>query len=183
MLFYTIYKITNTLNGKFYIGKHQTKNLDDGYMGSGNLVKRAIAKHGLENFTKEILFVFDSEQEMNDKEKELVVLSEQSYNLCEGGKGGFGYINRNGLKYPQSKLNEARLNKIKSDPDFYRRMLDNRKKASEKSCAVRKTYTREKRQQKFTTRSFLGKQHSAETKAKISATKKRNYELKMKEIK
>ena len=34
---------------------------------------------------------------MNRKEKELVVVSEQSYNLCEGGKGGFGYINKNGL--------------------------------------------------------------------------------------
>jgi len=73
---------------------HQTKNLDDGYMGSGKLLKRAIDKHGLDNFVKEILHVFDNEQDMKDKEKELVVISEQTYNLCEGGKGGFGYINK-----------------------------------------------------------------------------------------
>jgi group I intron endonuclease len=93
-LYYTIYRTTNKINGKFYIGKHQTKNLNDGYMGSGKLLKRAIKKYGVDNFTKEILFIFDNEEDMNSKEKELVVLGESSYNLCEGGNGGFGYINR-----------------------------------------------------------------------------------------
>lgn len=93
-MFYTIYKITNTVNNKYYIGKHQTKDLSDGYMGSGTLLKRAIKKYGVENFSKEILHVFETEEEMNAKEKELVQLSENSYNLCEGGKGGFGYINQ-----------------------------------------------------------------------------------------
>lgn len=64
-------------------------------MGSGILIRRAISKYGKEKFQKEILFVFDNEDDMNDKEKELVVIGEQSYNLCEGGKGGFGYINSN----------------------------------------------------------------------------------------
>jgi len=99
-LFYTVYKITNNINGKYYIGKHQTKDLDDGYMGSGKLVRYAIDKYGIENFTKEILYIFNTEEEMNTKEAELVVVSEETYNLCEGGKGGFGYINtleRNGI--------------------------------------------------------------------------------------
>ena len=96
-MFYTIYKITNTVNGKYYIGKHQTKDLNDGYMGSGKHLKRAIKKHGIDNFSKEILHVFQTEQEMNDKEKELVLLEENCYNLCPGGHGGFGYINSNGI--------------------------------------------------------------------------------------
>ncbi|CAB4162936.1 grpIintron_endo, group I intron endonuclease [uncultured Caudovirales phage] len=94
-MFYTVYKITNKINNKFYIGKHQTNKLDDGYMGSGKLIRRAIVKHGIENFTKEILYIFDNEEDMNKKEKEMVVISENSYNLCDGGKGGFGYINSN----------------------------------------------------------------------------------------
>jgi len=97
-LYYTVYKITNNLNQKFYIGKHQTKNLNDGYMGSGKLLKAAYKKHGIENFSKEILHVFDTEEEMNAKEKELVVITEDSYNLCDGGHGGFSYIHRNNLK-------------------------------------------------------------------------------------
>lgn len=96
-MFYTVYKITNRINNKTYIGKHQTRNLDDEYMGSGKLVKRAINKYGKENFSKEILFVFKTEQEANNKEKELVVVSENTYNLCPGGHGGFGYINENNL--------------------------------------------------------------------------------------
>ena len=93
-MFYTIYKITNNINSKFYIGMHKTDNLNDGYMGSGKLIRMAIEKYGVENFNKEILHVCDNEIDMRNKEKELVVLHEMSYNLCEGGKGGFGYINR-----------------------------------------------------------------------------------------
>ena len=76
---------------------HKTKNLEDGYMGSGTLIRRVIKKYGLENFTKEILHIFDNEENMKNKEKELVVINEMSYNLCEGGQGGFSYVNRSGL--------------------------------------------------------------------------------------
>ncbi len=125
-MYYTIYKITNLLDGKFYVGKHKTKNLDDGYMGSGKLIRRAIEKHGVENFKKEILHVFQTEAEMNDAEARLVVLSEESYNLCPGGEGGFGYIHKHGLNRKASREEllsqlvtaRCKLAQLRKDTDF-----------------------------------------------------------------
>jgi hypothetical protein len=98
---YTIYKITNVINGKEYIGKHKTEDLNDGYFGSGKLLKKAIKKYGKENFKKEILFVFESELEVDIKEAELVTEKfcswSNTYNICVGGRGGFSYINNSGL--------------------------------------------------------------------------------------
>ena len=64
-------------------------------MGSGKLLKFAVEKHGLNNFKKEILHIFESEEEMNVKEAELVEVGSHTYNLCPGGKGGWGYVNEN----------------------------------------------------------------------------------------
>lgn len=101
-MYYTVYKTTNKINGRYYIGKHKTSNINDSYLGSGKLLRSAIAKYGFNSFEKTILFVFDNEQEMNDKERELVtedfVNSTATYNLVIGGKGGFSYINSSGLK-------------------------------------------------------------------------------------
>ena len=92
VLVHTIYKVTNLINNHFYIGQHQTKNLDDDYLGSGKLIRGAIKKFGRENFIKEILFVFDTKEEMNSKEKELVNLqlveNKTCYNMALGGTGG-----------------------------------------------------------------------------------------------
>lgn len=105
--YYTIYKTTNKNNNHFYIGSHITKNLNDSYLGSGKVLKQAIKKYGLENFNKEILFIFENETEMFLKEKELLSPEtldlESCYNLCEGGKGGFTYLNTTGLNKRNSE--------------------------------------------------------------------------------
>lgn len=93
-IYYTVYKITNKINGKIYIGLHKTSNLDDGYMGSGKALRIHQKKFGMKNFTKEILFVFDNPEEMIAKEEELVteefVARPDTYNRMKGGIGGWG---------------------------------------------------------------------------------------------
>lgn len=113
-MFYTIYKVINRKNNKKYIGKHITENINDDYLGSGILLKQAIKKHGKENFEKEILFVFDNEKDMNDKEKELInlslVKSQEYYNISLGGYGGVTVLNK---EHPLFETTCSKMSKIK----------------------------------------------------------------------
>ena len=154
-MYYTIYKIINLLSGKFYVGKHETKNLNDGYMGSGKLLKRAINKHGIENFSKEILHVFESEAEMNAKEKELVEIGPHTYNLCPGGQGGFGYINTTRDHYSHNQ-------KIANSRNY--RSLEYRQKLS-------KAVSEARADGRMVSSGFKGYKHSEETKQKIRLAK------------
>lgn len=91
---YIVYKTTNLVNGKIYIGAHRTKNIGDAYIGSGILFLKALKKYGYENFKKEILYVYQSEDEMFAKEAELVteefVSLDTNYNIELGGRGLVG---------------------------------------------------------------------------------------------
>lgn len=114
-LFY-VYKIANLLNGNFYIGVHKTSNLEDGYMGSGKRICAAIKKHGIENFSKDILFMCSSEEEMYMKEKELVTLElvncKECYNIVTGGYGGWNHVDQ---KEARKNTNKVLLEKYGED--------------------------------------------------------------------
>lgn len=160
-MFYTIYKITNQINGKIYIGSHKTKNLNDNYMGSGKYLKHAQEKYGMDNFTKDILFVFDTPELMYAKEAELVnkdfLAEENTYNLKVGGFGGWDYANQT-VDYVARNTKASHHGNI-SD----KRSLTIKKHWSSGVYSTRKV------SEKFITNrgSFLGKQHSIDARKRI----------------
>lgn len=97
---YCIYKTTNKVNGKQYIGFHGTDTypLDfneegsifiDGYLGSGKLLSRAIEKYAPESFQQELIECFDSRADAEALERSLVneewVNRDDTYNISIGG--------------------------------------------------------------------------------------------------
>ena len=155
-MYYTVYKVTNKMNGKFYIGTHKTKNLDDDYYGSGKRLRYAINKYGLENFEKQILFIFDNPDEMFAKEAEIVnedfLAEENTYNLKVGGFGGWDYINENITAKQKSSLQGGKSTKEK----YGTKWAKERGKMGSK--VLRKKYPEGV---------FKNKQHTDETKQKI----------------
>jgi len=101
-----IYKITNTVNNKVYIGQSidietRWKNHKKEYHRE-DLVYLAIQKHGLESFKFEVLELCLPE-ELNDKEKQYIREYESDmigYNILPGGQQNYGENN------PMAKLKE-----------------------------------------------------------------------------
>lgn len=106
-----IYKTTNLINGKIYVGQHKVDDdkLDVKYYGSGLYLIRAIEKYGKENFSCEILEWCKDKEALNLSEKEWIKeLNSQDknigYNIAYGGDGG--YLGEDACK----KISEAKLN-------------------------------------------------------------------------
>ena len=108
-----IYLTEDLLKNKFYIGKHSTNNLDDGYIGSGTIIKHIIAKQKKEGkdyqqrFKRTILQFCQNEEECYRKEKYWTDLynaknNSKFYNLIDGGQGNPGH--------EQMKKNHADVN-------------------------------------------------------------------------
>ena len=91
-----IYKTTNLVNGKWYIGKDERNR--PWYLGSGILLRKAVQKYGKENFRKEILDNAKTKEDLAELEKKIItetnaVNDPMSYNLAAGGKGGHSWGN------------------------------------------------------------------------------------------
>jgi hypothetical protein len=106
-IYYTIYETTNIVNGFVYIGQHITPNPNDSYLGSGLKLKNAIKKYGRQSFKKKVLFVFNSYEEMNKKEAELVtesfIKNNNTYNIVTGGSAGIGLNNKGKAPWNKGK--------------------------------------------------------------------------------
>ena len=99
--YHLLYKTTCRVNDRYYIGIHSTDVLEDGYLGSGTIIKSSIAKHGADNHFREIVKLFETRDEAKAAEKLLVsgelLKDHLCMNLKQGGEGGWDFINENGL--------------------------------------------------------------------------------------
>jgi hypothetical protein len=84
-----VYEIRNLVNGKVYIGKHTTSEIDDGYFGSGIILRLALKKYGKDSFTKTILAFCATEDDAYNLEGCLINECDQEklYNISGGGRG------------------------------------------------------------------------------------------------
>ncbi len=171
---YYIYRITNNINGKTYIGQHKYKYFSDGYMGSGKILKQAQKKYGVENFTKEILVFNISERKHADLLEKTFIASERKkvgikncYNITDGGEGHSG---------PFSEEHKKKLSEVNKGRTFSE---ETRKKISEilKGHPVSEE-TRKKLSESHIGKQagrdnpFYGKHHSEETRKKLSESHK-----------
>lgn len=113
-----VYETINKVNGKRYIGKD--KHNDPKYLGSGKLLQKAIKKYGKENFIKTILEYCSSEEELAEKEKYWIKLtnaqlSKLYYNIGEGGSGGDNITNN-----PNRDAFIKKMKLINNDPRYKR---------------------------------------------------------------
>ena len=169
-----IYKITNITNGKIYNGKHSTDDLNDGYMGSGKIIKQAIKKYGIENFTKEYLVFCDKEDKLNWFEIFYIKKYGSTdrnigYNLSYGGEGG-------GIPCEETrrKMSEARKGIPKSE-EHKRRIGDaqigelnhNYGKHPSEETLIKLSLA-----SKGSNNGMFGKHHSDEARRKISDSHK-----------
>ena len=96
---YCIYRITNLVNGKTYIGQHKYRKTPyDDYMGSGIRLIRAQKKYGIENFIKGIIIDgIEDKDTINELEIFYIAFEREHningcYNIADGGQGNTGLV-------------------------------------------------------------------------------------------
>jgi hypothetical protein len=163
--YHFIYKTTNLINDKYYIGMHSTYNLDDGYMGSGLRIKKSLEKYGNENHKVEILEFSTNRETLKEREKEIIsediLKDKMCMNLQPGGGGGLcnkehsKKFHQAGGKKVRQMLSKRHHEKMKNDVEYRERVISKIKES-----------------QKNMKNWWLDKHHTDETKRLISEAKK-----------
>jgi len=128
-----IYKTTNTINGKIYVGQSQRPiNESKRYFGSGKLLIFAIKKYGKNNFKKEIIDTATNIETLNDKERYWIKkLNSQNknigYNIDGGGNDGKSILGEKNpacredvkikMRKPKSKEGKKNIQKAQRERD------------------------------------------------------------------
>ena len=159
--YHYIYKTTNLINRKYYIGMHSTSNLKDGYIGSGKKLWYSIKKYGKENFKCEILEFLPDRSSLKERERELInedlLKDVMCMNLQIGGGGGFS------TKEHQIKAQTSGLKKMLNERKNIERSKWLRENDSEWAYNWKKSISDGLKGNK----NWVGKKHKEGTKQKI----------------
>jgi hypothetical protein len=185
-----LYRTTNLVNSKIYVGVHKLQNTSKSrcYLGSGYGLKSAIKKYGRDKFTRITLAKFNCFEDAYFAEAEMVTQEfidrPDTYNMCLGGRGG-------GIQTPEilAKMSAANIGKKLSEEtkakiraanlgNKYTFGKKHTEEAKEKIRAANLGRLRSEEQKlnyskgQLGNTKWLGKHHTEESKAKISAANK-----------
>ena len=124
-----IYKITNQVNSKIYIGQDKYNNPN--YLGSGKILHLAFKKYGTENFVKEIIEECESKELLDEREKYWINFYKSTernigYNIALGGEGGDTISNHPNKQDIGRRIGESNK-KIWEDFEYKKNMSELRK--------------------------------------------------------
>ena len=112
-----IYKTTNIINNKIYIGQHKSNVFDKLYIGSGNILHLAINKYGIDNFKCEVLEWCVDKESLNKAEIYWINYYNSydhkiGYNIAQGGSGGnlLLYMEKEDIENRNNKISNSLLN-------------------------------------------------------------------------
>ncbi len=134
-----IYKTTCTVTKKYYVGKHSARKLEDGYLGSGTVIKASCKKYGRENHTREILEYYSSKKNLSAREKEIVneemLKDPLCMNIKPGGDGGWPK-----MTYTKERRHDIsmRSREMWADPVIRKKIMEAKIEASRKPSVRKK---------------------------------------------
>jgi len=161
--YHYIYKTTNIITNRYYIGMHSTNDIEDGYMGSGKRLWYSINKYGKENHKIKILEYLPNRKDLSEREKELVnediLQDKMCMNLIVGGTGGiFSEEHHEKMKKGASKWLKEKWKEQEYRNKTIKMISENTKKTHKKG--------------KLKYDNFKDKCHTEETKNKMSKSSK-----------
>lgn len=167
--YHILYKTRNDITNKFYIGIHSTSNLNDGYLGSGKIIRYSIKKYGEENHSIKILEFLNSRKELLEKESKIInnelLKDPLCMNLQLGGNNGWGLINSDSeiQKIKSIKGNKKKTWLLENDKEWTNNY---KKKVSKGVKESLKKYNR-----------WEGKHHSEKTISKMKESHRGKHEM------
>lgn len=176
-----IYKTTNLVNGRIYIGQHWCDTDEfDGYLGSGVSLTNAIKRYGRNNFKRETLRVCDTQLQLDAWEMLYIKKFDSAnkkigYNILSGSANKFGSGSPMLIPEVAAKVSRSLKKTFKDHPEVMKRIhqkrqmtLDNTDYKKRISQTLKGRYAGEKNPN-------YGNYWTPEQKAQLSAKMKGRY--------